>query len=293
MQPQYMALFEAPQTQNMRSQAAAVFELLDVSLNTRKDYQARIGLFLVFVRRNGLDRNSFLSFKRELADRTDISISTKNKYLVTARIFLKELNRQGVLPADITQNIKSFSDSRKHKKDGLSEAEVALLSEKLRELPITLNNTRLKAIVSLLALQGLRQIEIVRLNIQDVQLARRVAFIQGKGRDGKESINLHPESVRILKEYIVVNRVADGPLFTSNSNNSLHQRLSTRSLRNIVQTSLLELGIEKSTHAFRHYFTTKLIKAYKGDLLQVAQYTRHKNDEDLPRYYQTFEGVRF
>ena len=43
----------------------------------------------------------------------DFSVSTKNKYLVTARIFLKELNRLGFLPADITQNVKSFAQIEK------------------------------------------------------------------------------------------------------------------------------------------------------------------------------------
>ena len=306
MVEQQLAVLNAPSKQDLLSQAATVFELLDVSADTRHDYQARIGMFLAFISEGGLNRNSFLAFKRSLAARTDISVSTKNKYLVTARIFLKELNRQGILPADITQNIKSFSQSRKHKRDGLTEAEVAILVEKLGALPHTPTNTRLKAIVSLLALQGLRQIEVVRLNVNDLHLARKIAYIQGKGRDDLEPISLHPETVRMLREYVASNRVADGALFTSNSNNSLRQRLSTRSLQNIVKDSFQELGIEKSVHGLRHYYATKLIRAYKGDLLQVARYTRHRNistlevyfddvesEADLPRYYQTFEDVRF
>ncbi len=306
MVEQQLAVFRAPLQQDLPRQAANVFDLLDVSANTRYDYQARIGVFLTFIREHGLDRNSFLSFKRSLADRTDISVSTKNKYLVTARILLKELNRQGVLPADITQNIKSFSQSRKHKKDGLTEAEVTALAERLHSLPCTPANTRLKAIVTLLALQGLRQIEVVRLNVCDLHLARKIAYIQGKGRDDLEPVSLHPETVRMLKEYMAANQVADGALFTSYSNNSLNKRLTTRSLQNIVKQSFQELGIEKCVHGLRHYFSTKLIRAYQGDLLQVARYTRHssistleiyfddvQSADDLPRYFQTFEQVRF
>lgn len=306
MQSQKMAVLSAPSELDLLRQAISVFDLLDVSVSTRYDYQARISIFLTFIREHGLDRNSFLAFKRSLTDRTDISVATKNKYLVTARILLKELNRQGVLPADITQNIKSFSQSRKHKKDGLTEAEVTVLAEKLRELPTTPANTRLKAIISLLCLQGLRQIEVIRLNVQDLHLARKVAYIQGKGRDDLEPISLHPETVRMLREYLRTNQIADGPLFVSNSNNSLRQRLSTRSLRYIVQECFNGLGIDKSVHGLRHYYATKLIRAYQGDLLQVARYTRHssistleiyfddvQSEADLPRYYQTFEGVRF
>ncbi len=305
MQSQQLAVFKAPLSQDFVRQAASVFDLLDVSESTRYDYQARIGMFLAFIQENGLDRNSFLTFKRVLADRTDISVSTKNKYLVTARIFLKELNRQGVLPADITQNIKSFSQSRKHKKDGLTETEVIRLAGHLQQLPRTAANTRLKALVALLTLQGLRQIEVVRLNVSDLHLARRTAFIQGKGRDDKEPISLHPVTLRALRDYVATNRVADGALFVSNSNNSLRQRLTTRSLQQLVKQCFDELGIEKSVHGLRHYYATKLIRAYQGDLLQVARYTRHssistlqvyfddvQSEADLPRYYQTFEDIK-
>lgn len=305
MQSQQLAVFKAPLSQDFARQAASVFDLLDVSESTRYDYRARIGMFLAFIQEQGLDRNSFLAFKRALTDRTDISVSTKNKYLVTARIFLKELNRQGVLPADITQNIKSFSQSRKHKKDGLTEAEVARLAEHLQQLPSTAANARLKALVALLTLQGLRQIEVVRLDVNDLHLARKTAFIQGKGRDDKEPVSLHPLTVQALRAYVVTNRIADGALFVSNSNNSLRQRLTTRSLQQLVKECFMELGIEKSVHGLRHYYATKLIRAYQGDLLQVARYTRHssistlqvyfddvQSEADLPRYFQTFEGIK-
>jgi len=115
--------------------AKRVFDLLDVSETTRRDYKYRIGLFLDFVKDRGLNRNSFLEFKRHIGERTDYTVATKNKYLATAKIFLKELNRQGVLPADITQNIKTFSQSKKHKRGGLNDEEISKLTAMLRELP--------------------------------------------------------------------------------------------------------------------------------------------------------------
>ncbi|MDB5178223.1 MAG: Integrase [Patescibacteria group bacterium] len=284
----------------------AIFERLDVSEATRADYQARIGSFLHFIEGGGLNRNSFLDYKRWLANRTDLAASTKNKHLAVARIWLKELNRQGVLPADITQNVKGFAQGKRHKRDGLTKVEVQELADMLRQLPDTVENARLKAIISLLALQGLRQIEVTRLDVKDLELARGIAHVRGKGRDDTEPVYLHPETVRSLREHLKANRVADGPLFTSRSHNSLNCRLTTRSVRNLVQLCLAELGIEKTTHGLRHYFTTQLIKEYKGDLLEVARYTRHRNIEtlqvywdgvkhtdDLPRYYRTFAGVNF
>src|SRR5690606_19237988 len=97
-------------------------------------------------------------------------------------------------------------------------------------------------------------------------------------------INLHPETVKALKEYLEVWRVRDGALFISSSGNSKNNRLTTRSIRRVVKDLLDSLGIDKSTHGFRHYFTTTLIKTYKGDLTQVSRYTRHKSLEMLQVY---------
>ena len=289
-----------------RERAEKAFDLLDVSEATRQDYKYRIGLFLDFTSERGFNRNSFLEFKRALAERADLAVSTKNKYLATAKIFLKEANRQGALPADITQNIKTFSQNKKHKRDGLNDEEIKKLTEAIQVLPETQQNARLKAILSLLVFQGLRQVEITRLDIKDIDFISKIAFIQGKGQDDKEPINLHPEAVRALQSYLKSNKIADGALFTSQSNNSKNQRLTTRAVRALVKEILNDLGIEKTTHGFRHYFTTTLIKTYKGDLLEVAQYTRHKSLEmlqvyndnikkeaDLPRYYRAFSGVSF
>jgi integrase len=288
-----------------QGQAEKVFDLLDVSQTTRGDYKSRIDLFLVFVSKQGLNRNSFLEYKRYLRDRTDYTIATKNKYLATAKVFLKELARQGKLP-DITLNIKTFSQNKKHKRDGINEAEMTLLVDRISHLKDTPANTRLKAVISLLALQGLRQVEITRLDVSDLDLAGKRAFIQGKGRDDKEPVDLHPETIKTLKLYLTSNKISSGALFVSRSNNHRNQRLTTRAIRGLVKETLNKLGIEKTTHGFRHYFTTRLIKTYKGDLLEVAQYTRHKglemlqvyNDSikrqaDLPRYYGAFSEVKF
>jgi integrase len=288
-----------------QGQAERIFDLLDVSQTTRDDYKSRIDLFLMFVSKQGLNRDSFLGYKRYLRDRTDYTIATKNKYLATAKVFLRELARQGLLP-DITLNIKTFSQNKKHKRDGINDQEMTLLVDKISHLKDTPQNTRLKAIISLLALQGLRQVEITRLDISDLDLAGKRAFIQGKGRDDKEPVDLHPETIKTLKLYLKSNKISSGALFVSRSNNHRNQRLTTRAIRGLVKGILNKLGIEKTTHGFRHYFTTRLIRTYKGDLLEVAQYTRHKglemlqvyNDSikrqaDLPRYYGAFKGLDF
>lgn len=286
------------------NQARQIFDNLDISQATRLEYGYRIRLFLDFIQENGFRRNSYLTFKRHLQMRNDLGISTKNKYLITACIYLKELHRTGYIPVNITEGIRTFKQSRKHKKDGLNDDEVTAIVGHLHHLPPTPRNMRLKAVLCLLVLQGLRQIEIIRLNVTDLDLASGRAFIQGKGQDDKEPIALHPTTVSVFKDYLRINRISDGAAFISTSNNSKCQRLTTKSIRNMVNSLMRELSIDKTVHGFRHFFVTKLVKTYKGDLLQVCRYSRHRSVEtlmvyddsikaksDLPRFFSTFEGI--
>lgn len=289
--------------------ASRAFELLPINEMTRADYKARIGLYIDFINKRGLNRNTLLEYRQYLDSRTDYSVSTKNKYFTCAKRFTGVMYNAKMIPADITKDIsgkelKGFSQDKKHKKEGLNKAEVARLTDYLTGLDPTPTNKRLKAMFALFMYQGLRQIEVIRLDVTDLDLAKNKAFIKGKGRDDKEPIALHPHTVNALTDYIGATNKRSGALFTSNSNNSLNARLTTRAIRKIIKKILDDLKIDNSVHGFRHYFTTTMVKHYKGDLLTVAHYTRHKNLEmlqvyndainaeaDLPRYYKAFESV--
>jgi integrase len=283
-----------------------VFDDLDIREATKQDYYYRIGDFLSFVReRGGLYKSVLLDYKQHLRERVDISVSTKNKYLVTARVFLKGLYKDGWIAVDLVQGVKLFEQNKRHKREGFNEQEIRAIASYLQQLGKTKEVKRVRAIVGLLVYQGLRQIEVVRLDVTDIDLNSKTAKIQGKGRDDKELIFLNPRVVEYLREYIEAFQIREGALFFSLSNNSKHKRITTRSLRWIVTRVVREAGVQdKPIHGFRHYFVTRLLKEYNGNIIRVSQFTRHKslemlqiyNDavitqEDLPRFYQAFSQV--
>lgn len=265
----------------IKQRADQIFNNLDCSETTRKDYSSRISFFILYAEAHGLDRNTYLSFKRHLESRTEYAISSKNKYLAVARVFLKELNRLGFLPVDITQNVKLFSQSKKHKKEGFNEEEIMQLLTALEGLPNTPHKTRLRALFSLLAFQGLRQVEIVRLNIADVDLVRKTALVRAKGADDKELIYLAPQTVNSLREYMKTNKVGSGALFKSMGNRK-SDRISTMTIKRQLGALCKEVGIQKGTHGFRHFFITALLK--KLDVRDVRKFSRHSNLEMLIVY---------
>lgn len=282
----------------------SIFDCIDVTENTRKEYLTRIKHFIHFVKLHGINFNTYLEYKRYLSSIDTLSVSTKNKYLISAKIFIDGLNSLQKLPFQINTKIRGFKQSKLHKKDGLCDEDISKIVNYCSSLEPTIQNLRLKSILSLLIFQGLRQVEITRLNVVDINLKDKTAFIIGKGQDDKELIHLHPSTVKALKVYLHKYKIREGALFRSESNFSSGSRLTTKSIREIIKKVLNELNIDGSTHGFRHFFITKLIKSYKGELLTVSKYSRHRsiqmlevyNDEiireqDLPRFYNVFSDI--
>lgn len=279
-----------------------IFDSLDISEDTKQDYLSRLPAFLGFVHRNGVTRDLLLDYKKELRSRTDLSISTKNKQLAVARITLRELYRQGVISVDLSQGVKSFEQSNRHKVSGLTDGEVERLCEYLRNADDSFSIVRLRAIVALLLFQGLRTVEVCRLDVSDINIVNATILVLGKGRDDKELIHLHPETVKALTAYLKRSQVKHGAAFYSLLGKRRYERLTTRGLRIIVSNLFEQLGIDRTVHGTRHWYTTRLIQEYRSDLARVAKYTRHRSLEtlnvyndsiltkvDLPKYYATFK----
>lgn len=270
--------------QNKLSYNDNIFNSLDISNNTKLEYLSRLSRFFKFASTQTIDRDLLLRYKQYLRDDNTLGISSKNKYLTTARIALRELYRQGLTSIDLSVGVSSFQQNNKHRVNGLNEEEVSRICDYLQKQDNSFKNIRLRAIVSLLFFQGLRQIEICRLNFDDIDLAKGVMKVLGKGRDDKEHIHLHPVSQKALKRYLRASHAKYGPTFYSLNGKDKGRRLTTRGLRQIIQNLFSALDIEKTVHGSRHFFTTKLIKYYKSDLTIVARFTRHNSLNTLQIY---------
>ncbi len=270
-------LLSLPTTEQV---VAQMFAGLDVRPNTQYEYGKRIHHFLGYLETHPLSVNSLLEYKRHLAE-ADIAVATKNKYLTCARVFLRECYRHGLIMKDITVNVKNFEQSKKHKVEGVSEAEAKQLCEWMRAS----GTPRLNALLSLLLFQGFRQVEVCRLQVKDIDLASGTLWVLGKGKDDKEKVYLHSYTTEALKQYLrVIDLQPEDYLFTSSSRRSSSLALTERGLRSIVLGVFEQLGIEKNVHGLRHYFATRLIQHMPGELITVSQFTRHSSLEMLQVY---------
>ena len=149
------------------------------------------------------------------------------------------------------------------------------------------------ACIYLMAVAGLRAVEVHRANREDINWNDFTMVIHGKGHNGR--IYLDDSTAQVLLDYIdCVKRQPQQvpkvkgvtPLIVSNASNRYGTRLARSSIRWNMDKILKEAGMKKlgaCCHVFRHSCATALYEN-THDLRVVQDTLRHKNPQTTTRY---------
>jgi site-specific recombinase XerD len=259
-----------------------VLDQVDITEGTRKTYRYGVKDFVSWNVEGRLDRPTLTRYKNYLRERTDLSTGTKNLYLSGVRTVVRSLFVNGVTPTDPSKDIKGFKVTRSHKSGPITDDEVSRVFKLVKKM----TDKRLLVIYTLLYYQGLRQKECLTIRVEDLNLSIRSLSIVGKGRDDRELIDLHPETVRILEWYLKETELKSGYLLWSRKQKSGH--MTSRHLSHLIKTVHEQCGLETKGHSWRKVFVSKLIDSGM-DLLTVSQFSRHKSIEMLKIYYDRID----
>lgn len=263
--------------QSFEELARRVFEVTDLRPSTRKTYAHAVKTFTAWATGRPLHDRILVEYKTFLGQRTDLAAKSKNLYLAAARTVFRELFASGVLPFDASKRVRAFEITSTHKRPPVSDAQVASAFKYIART----KDDRLQLILNLLYRQGLRQKEVVDVRVEDFNEQAATLEILGKGRDDREPVHLHPETVRSLKEYLTDHTIKAGYIFPSRKRRGGH--ISTNALYKLVRDLHTNCGIVNSPHSWRKVFTSKLIEAGMN-LLDVQTFTRHRSLDQLLVY---------
>jgi site-specific recombinase XerD len=145
--------------------------------------------------------------------------------------------------------------------------------------------------VSMMALQALRTVEVHRANVDDlVENGEHLTLlVRGKTRD--RIAYLRPDTARWMKEYLELRAAAARdklatPLFLTVGYHGGEVRLSRRTIRVHTDKCLQIAGLKRpgiSNHALRHTAAT-LGYLYTGDLRAVQEFLGHADPRMTARY---------
>lgn len=256
---------------------------IEGSPKTVETYSRAARQFVKYLQAHGVTdptKEDVKAFREELRA-TGHKPSTIQSYIMALKQFFKWTEEEGLAP-NIAKNVKGAKLDNGHKKDALTKRQVkAVLAGMERD---TLQGKRDYAIIALMITAGLRTIEVVRANVEDMRtIADFTALcLQGKGHEERtQYVKLAPEVEDAIRDYLQARGGADGtePLFASASNRNGGGRLTTRSVSRLVKEHLQAAGLDSdrlTAHSLRH--TTATLNLLNGGTVEeTQQLLRHTN----------------
>lgn len=256
---------------------------LDVSPKTADTYYKAVKQFLTWLYKNGIyqpTREDIIDYKEELTQK-DYKPTTIQAYMTAVRLFFSWTDQEG-LYSNVAQHVKGGKIGQGYRKDYLTKAQVKEVMAAIDTS--TIRGLRDYAIIALMITGGLRDIEVVRANIEDIRPSGEcsVLYVQGKGHTEKDTYqNLDVDTEIAIRAYLKARGTIspEEPLFTSLDHKNTGSRLTTRSVSRMVKTRLVEAGFNSprlTAHSLRH---TSITIAYLSGMpiTEVQQHARHTN----------------
>lgn len=159
----------------------------------------------------------------------------------------------------------------------------------IQEDKFGLKRLRNEAIFLVMAVEGLRVVEVSRMNEEDIDWDSQSIYIHGKGHNGV----IYPSEVTMKKlyEWIRVRPIKEKeggrtPVFVSLSNRNSGERIDRNGIRKTMDQILNACGYKQkgiSCHVFRHSCGTNLYAKTKD--LRVVQETLRQRDPKVTARY--------
>lgn len=269
----------------------------DVKPSSRALYRRIIAQYLNWTAERSLSlkdvtRAEIIEYKDALLAK-GMSSLTVGSYLTVVRKFYEWTESVKLYP-NVAKGIKTPKRKQAFKKLPLTPEQTSKLLTYFQDRQA--EGLRDFAIINLLLRTGLRTIEAVNANIEDLTFkqGKRVLLVQGKGEVEKNNfVILTEKAYAPIRAYLATRPQAKAsePLFTSVSNNSKGKRLTTKTLSKMAKDGLRAIGLDSkhlTAHSLRHTLAVTILRA-GGTLSDAQGVLRHANPATTQIYTRSID----
>ncbi len=250
------------------------------------------------VRPESVRRPHIVAYREEMKAQ-GLSVATRSHKLSIVRRFYEAAVQAGLMDGNPASGVKGGKDLTpgEEKIKALTHNALYLLAQSIPG--DTLLGRRDRAIVALMAVHGLRRVEVARLDEESLEEDGATASLVVHGKGGRiRRVFLRPDTHAALHAYLCAKRegsyASGGALFVSHSNRTRGGRISRRSLNDIVDGYLSASALKKagvSCHALRHTFGT-LAVAGGAKVEHLRDAMGHSRLETTGLYVKAIERVK-
>ncbi|VEP12095.1 Integrase family protein [Hyella patelloides LEGE 07179] len=274
----------------------------DAAPDTITTYNRRVHQYLAWCQQNQItpahaDKEAILLFRSYLIKQRKQKPNTIALTLVVIRRFYAACLGKNLVKENPVIGVKP---PRSKVKQG--ERITYLTLSQLELVLLTIGNDgslkilRDRALFSLMALEGLRSVELWRANLGDFHSREGQSFLKVEGKSQIRTVPVRADIVRLLEQYKNARKQAgeelnrQSPLMISLSNQTKRERLSRRGIEYIVDGYLEKTDLKRidnqqsrSTHSLRHTAGT-LGLAGGSSLRQVQELLGHSDPKTTAIY---------
>ncbi len=270
-------------------------------------YTSRIDAFIRWCLDNGIHPLAVQDYQmriyREYLNQKQYKNDTKHIMIMAVKAFFNTACKMGLVnanPCDDISTPPSYVDDANLRYYTLDQ--MRTVCEVIAEEKNPFLRYRNLLIVYLMGVEGMRNVELHRACLEDINWDLRAMMVRGKGtKERLEAIYPCAETFSVLEQYlaaipkdIAIKR--EGmltPLLLSNSHNHQLGRMSRGGIRYVMNETLKKAGLKYdglSCHIFRHSCGTNLYQATK-DLRVVQETLRQKDPKVTARYAHVHERL--
>ena len=293
-------------------------EYIDRKETTMRGYMTAIRRFSSWLSANKITlqtatRTDVIAYRDYLKD-SDLKAGTRTQYFRAAKALIHWAFCEHLILEDIGDNVHGEkTDASKHKRKAVNSEDVPRIAESIDRS--TSNGKRLYAMFILTVVNGLRDVELERLNVGDIHQHndRFLIYLHGKGHDSADQEQvLIPEIKNAIDDYLSSRSdkyTSKSPLFVSDSNRGKPGsikgyesdgtpiyntgRMAANVISGIFKDLLKANGIDDpqiTAHSLRHCCATTAIEGGL-QLYDVQHLMRHCDPKTTEIYIHSADDI--
>jgi len=259
---------------------------------TIRTYRVNIEYLMKYLKTNDINFTDISSktindYKLHLIENTDRNTTSINTNLRHINTYLKWCYESGYITEQI--NVK-YLRTKQEPKHIYSDDDIKTLLKKPKISECSYTEFRTYCIINMLVSTGIRRSSLLNIKLDDILWSKQLIKLSHTKNKQVHYVSMNSKLVSVLKEWLKY-RVGEDTdyLFTTQTG----KKLEPLTISTSIATYNRSHGVEvTSTHAFRHYYSTKLVES-GVDIFTISKLLGHSNISITQNYLRSLNLEQF